>query len=93
MKKRPYKRRTIIIKRGIQFKYTLIVFFAVVLTALTLAISMAIVRGNIIEYLINNPKLSTLLSYIDRLMLTQTIILAVIAIGVGLIISNKILID
>ncbi|MBN1384459.1 MAG: methyl-accepting chemotaxis protein [Elusimicrobia bacterium] len=86
--KREYKRRIVIIKRALQFKYIAIVIIAMVLVAFTVGWDVYYTVGRAILDL-KHPDLFPVMIKINNLMIGKLIILLVIVFIISIFVSHK----
>ncbi|OGS44338.1 MAG: hypothetical protein A2539_01085 [Elusimicrobia bacterium RIFOXYD2_FULL_34_15] len=89
MEQKPkYKRRIVIIKRALQFKYIAVVIIAMLLVALTVGWDVYYTIGRAIIEL-NHSELFPLMVRINNLMLGKLIVLVVIVFVISIFVSHK----
>jgi len=88
--KRPYKRRIIIIKKGLQFRFVIFVVLGMILAALTVGVTHGIILSFVKLKLGNDPKFIELITSVNKVMYLQIVVLIIIGISMALLVSHKI---
>jgi len=87
---RPYKRRIVIIKKGLQFKFALFVILGMILAALTVGITHGIILSFVKIKFADDPQIYSFIQRVNNIMYLQILILLVIGISLALLVSHKI---
>ncbi len=89
-RKQKNKRKSVLVESKIQFKYMLLVFLAIVLTALTVGISNFYIIKSVNQLFPWSLELQTIISKLNQMMIGQVLVLIVIGVGISMILSHKI---
>jgi len=89
-KKQKNKRKSVLVENKIQFKYMLLVFSAIGLTALTVGISNFYIIKSVNQLFTWSFELQTIISKLNQMMIGQVLVLIVIGVGTSMILSHKI---
>jgi len=87
---RSYKRRIVIIKKGLQFKFALFVILGMILAALTVGITHGIILSFVKIKFTDDPQIYSFIQRVNNIMYLQILILLVIGISLALLVSHKI---
>ncbi|MBN2406515.1 MAG: methyl-accepting chemotaxis protein [Elusimicrobia bacterium] len=85
-----YKRQRVIVRKTLQFKYTLIVLIAMLVTAVTVGADFYYsLQGFVGDYLKDIPGIDQLLKNMNQLMYAKVTVLVVLAAAVSVLVSHK----
>ena len=84
------KRQRIIVRKTLQFKYASVVFFAMLITAVTVGADFYYsFYGFVGEYLEEIPGIDQLLSNMNQLLYAKIVVLLIIAVAASILVSHK----